>query len=129
MFGKKLPPTRRQFLRQAACAAVGTAAITNTIWDLRLVRAATTASFSDYKALVCIFLFGGNDANNLIVPTDTASYNAYATARGNLATTTTTIQTTTGSAPAATRDLEVPVAWEWAWAACATNSRTTRSST
>jgi uncharacterized protein (DUF1501 family) len=85
MFGKKLPPTRRQFLRQAACAALTTAAVTNTLWDLRLVRAATTASFTDYKALVCIFLFGGNDANNLIVPTDTASYNAYAAARGSLA--------------------------------------------
>ncbi len=40
---------------------------------------------SDYKALVCLFLNGGNDANNLIVPSDTSGYAAYAAARANLA--------------------------------------------
>jgi uncharacterized protein (DUF1501 family) len=34
-----------------------------------------------YKALVCIFLFGGNDANNMIVPTDATGFNNYVTAR------------------------------------------------
>lgn len=83
---KRMPPSRREFLRCAACAAVGTAAITSTIWDLRLVRAATTgATFSDYKALVCLFLFGGNDANNLIVPNTGSDYTAYANARQGLA--------------------------------------------
>src|SRR6185503_7567975 len=81
MFKKKLPPTRREFLRCAACAALGTAAITNTIWDLRLVRAATTGAFSDYTALVCLFLFGGNDANNLIIPSSASDYAAYSAAR------------------------------------------------
>jgi uncharacterized protein (DUF1501 family) len=38
---------------------------------------------SDYKALVCIFMFGGNDSNNLIVPTDNTRYGQYAAARGN----------------------------------------------
>ena len=82
---KRLPPNRREFLRHAACAAVGTVAIRSTLWDLRLVKAAAPTLVNDYKALVCIFLFGGNDANNLIVPTSTTDYNAYAAARGNLA--------------------------------------------
>ena len=80
-----MPPSRREFLRCAACAALGTAAITNTIWDLRLVRAATTGAFSDYKALVCLFLFGGNDANNLIIPSSASDYAAYSAARQALA--------------------------------------------
>jgi len=80
-----MPPSRREFLRCAACAALGTAAITNTIWDLRLVRAATTGAFTDYKALVCLFLFGGNDANNLIIPSSATDYAAYSAARQALA--------------------------------------------
>ena len=40
---------------------------------------------SGYKALVCIFLNGGNDANNVIIPSDPSDYNAYATARSFLA--------------------------------------------
>jgi len=39
----------------------------------------------DYRALVCIFLFGGNDSNNTVVPMDDASYKLYAANRGNLA--------------------------------------------
>lgn len=37
---------------------------------------------SDYRALVCVFLYGGNDGNNMVVPMDTAGYAAYARARG-----------------------------------------------
>jgi uncharacterized protein (DUF1501 family) len=76
--------TRRQFLRRAACAAVGTVAMTSTIRDLRFMNAAVAQSNippGDYKALVCIFLAGGNDANNLIIPTLTSEYNNYASIR------------------------------------------------
>ena len=74
--------TRREFIRQAACAAVGTAAMTCAIRDLRFMNAAVAQSnISDYKALVCIFLAGGNDSNNLIVPTSTSEYNNYAAIR------------------------------------------------
>src|SRR5690606_35244269 len=52
--------------------------------QLRLIGAVAEAE-SGYKALVCIFLNGGNDANNLIVPSDTAAYADYAAARGALA--------------------------------------------
>lgn len=40
---------------------------------------------SDYKALVCIFLFGGNDGHNMLVPQDTAGYAAYRAIRKGLA--------------------------------------------
>jgi uncharacterized protein (DUF1501 family) len=40
---------------------------------------------SDYKALVCVFLFGGNDSHNMLVPQSAAQYNAYKAARGSLA--------------------------------------------
>jgi uncharacterized protein (DUF1501 family) len=77
-------PTRRTFIRQAACAALTTTGILNTIFDLRRLSAAPLDT-SDYKALICLFLFGGNDANNLIVPHDTNGYASYAAARGTLA--------------------------------------------
>jgi len=79
--------TRRDFLRQAACAAVGTAAMTSAIRDLRFMNAAVAQSnINDYKALVCIFLAGGNDSNNLIIPTIQSEWDTYATIRGaNLA--------------------------------------------
>jgi uncharacterized protein (DUF1501 family) len=38
--------------------------------------------FNDYKALVCVFLAGGNDCWNMVVPTSTAEYNAYSRSRG-----------------------------------------------
>src|ERR1043165_5010278 len=76
-------PTRRTFIRQAACAALGTSGLLSTIWDLRKLSAATATN--DYKAFVCLFLYGGNDANNVLVPNDLSFYNTYAAARGILA--------------------------------------------
>src|SRR5437868_3754237 len=74
--------TRRDFLRRAACAAVGTAAMTSAIRDLRFMNAAVAQSnINDYKALVCIFLAGGNDSNNMIMPTVTSEYNNYSAIR------------------------------------------------
>lgn len=46
---------------------------------------AEAATQSDYKALVCLFMFGGNDGHNVIVPTAPAQYSAYQQARGALA--------------------------------------------
>ena len=43
------------------------------------------AQSSDFRALVCIFLFGGNDGNNTIVPADSTRYQQYSTIRGSLA--------------------------------------------
>lgn len=76
---------RRDFIRQAACAAVGTLSIATTVRDLRFINtAAAQQTLSGYRALVCVFLSGGNDSNNLIVPTGNG-YTAYAAARQNLA--------------------------------------------
>jgi uncharacterized protein (DUF1501 family) len=46
---------------------------------------ALAQSGTDYRALVVIFLFGGNDSNNTVLPMDDANYQAYMAARGNLA--------------------------------------------
>src|SRR5580704_4002657 len=74
--------TRRDFIRRTACAAVGTAAMTSAIRDLRFMNAAVAqTNITDYKALVCIFLQGGNDSNNMIIPTIPSEYTNYATIR------------------------------------------------
>src|SRR2546421_12799510 len=77
--------TRRQFIRQAACATVGTAALTAAIRDLRFMNAAVAqTNINDYKALICIFLGGGNDSNNLIIPTIQSEYDNYFDIRTSL---------------------------------------------
>src|SRR5438105_3252728 len=77
---------RREFLRRASAVGIaGTAAP----WALSLAgigEAAAATLPGDYKALVCLFLYGGNDHGNTLVPYDTASYNAYAAIRQTLAT-------------------------------------------
>lgn len=78
------PISRRDFFRQSACAAVGTSALTSTILDLWAVNAAAQEA-GDYKALVCIFLAGGNDASNVFIPSTGPGYAAYAVLRGALA--------------------------------------------
>ena len=56
--------------------------MTSAIRDLRFMNAAVAQSnITDYKALVCIFLQGGNDSNNLILPTLQSQYNNYAAIR------------------------------------------------
>jgi uncharacterized protein (DUF1501 family) len=73
--------TRRRFLK--AISGAGAVSAMGTLDGMGLASAlAQSAPSSDYKALVCVFLFGGNDANNLIIPNDAASYNLYSTARG-----------------------------------------------
>jgi uncharacterized protein (DUF1501 family) len=78
--------TRRSFLSRAGFG-VGAAAATHAIRDLRLIGTAMAAQgpVTGYKALVCMFLSGGNDSNNWIVPTDNTTYDDYAAIRGNLA--------------------------------------------
>jgi uncharacterized protein (DUF1501 family) len=75
--------TRREFLVQSAraCAgyALGTAAFVAGLQRFGLINA--FAQGNDYRALVCIFLAGGNDGNNLVIPATTTEYNQYATAR------------------------------------------------
>jgi len=74
--------TRRSFMRVSA--GLGSLAWAGSFSRFALLNAVTPAS-GDYRALVCIFLFGGNDSNNLIVPMDTASFDAYTNIRKGLA--------------------------------------------
>jgi len=77
--------SRRRFIGQA-CAAVGDTGMLSALAQLRMIGAlAADAAPSDYKALVCLFLYGGNDSNNLLVPVDNASYQLYSTDRTVLA--------------------------------------------
>jgi hypothetical protein len=72
--------SRRDFLRDIGCGALTATAILTGARDLFVMNALAGASGpTDYKALVCIFLFGGNDANNTVVPVD--GYADYAAAR------------------------------------------------
>src|SRR6266851_8367705 len=75
--------SRRDFLKRTCCtAAAGFAAASFSRFGMVNALAQTS---QDYKALVCIFLFGGNDANNLIVPLSSSDYANYANIRGGLA--------------------------------------------
>ena len=81
--------SRREFLRNMACVACsgGAAAMIPQLRMLGTAMAATT-SLSGYKALVCIYLQGGNDSWNLVVPWDSNGsnqrYDVYATARNGV---------------------------------------------
>jgi uncharacterized protein (DUF1501 family) len=69
--------------RRALLQAVGGGLISGQLSFLpRLVRAAASDA---YQALVCIFLYGGNDGNNTVVPLDAANYKLYQQYRGPLA--------------------------------------------
>jgi uncharacterized protein (DUF1501 family) len=80
------PWTRREILRCAVAAAAGSFAPRAALGLLGgALAGATQAAPSDYRALVCIFLGGGNDGFNLLIPSDNARYGVYSTARRNLA--------------------------------------------
>ena len=74
--------TRREFLLGSGCLALSGAAYASSLNNLSLMNmfaSATGRNDANYKALVCIFLFGGNDANNLLIPYD--DYALYEAAR------------------------------------------------
>ncbi|MEO6325692.1 MAG: DUF1501 domain-containing protein [Thermoanaerobaculia bacterium] len=81
-----MKPSRREFLARSSCTALGIAAMTSGLEKLGLIDAYANAAISplaptNYRALVCIFLNGGNDSNNMIVPTDATGYGDYSSAR------------------------------------------------
>lgn len=80
--------SRRRFLKQANCAAIGSSSILSTILNLRMANQAAAAdvgSGDDCRSLVCIYLGGGIDSYNLLVPRDTTPYQEYVATRSNLA--------------------------------------------
>jgi uncharacterized protein (DUF1501 family) len=74
--------SRRAFLKRAGQLAFTGAALPTAINLAALGEAAAFNAGNDYKALVCVFLYGGSDYANTLIPADTASYAAYQTIRG-----------------------------------------------
>lgn len=75
--------SRRRFLARSAQIALGSAAAWATLGRLQMAHAASRDS-DQYRALVCIYLFGGNDSFNMVVPRTAAAYANYQAARPNL---------------------------------------------
>ena len=76
----RLDATRRRFLRQASAvsASVGSAAVPFALNLATLgTSSAQTTSGGDYKAIVCLFFYGGNDASHMVLRTDDVSFNEY----------------------------------------------------
>jgi uncharacterized protein (DUF1501 family) len=86
---KPISHSRRDFLRRTACSSVACATSGALFGQLSLMNSllASTAAcpayppVSDYKALVCLFLVGGNDSFNLLIPSDAARHATYSTSR------------------------------------------------
>ncbi|HJU40647.1 MAG TPA: DUF1501 domain-containing protein [Tahibacter sp.] len=79
---------RRNFIRHSLAAALGGASVTSAFGSLATMAAAASHkryAFGDYKALVCVFLYGGNDSFNTIVPYDATNYGKYLQSRNGLA--------------------------------------------
>lgn len=76
--------SRRAFLQRGS-AFIAAGVTSPLALNLAAISEASAATATDYKALVCIFLYGGNDQSNTLVPYDTASYNTYQQLRPTLA--------------------------------------------
>ena len=76
--------SRRAFLQRASALSVAGVAAP---WALNLASLgeAAAATATDYKALVCVFLYGGNDYGNTLIPYDQSNYNAYNSLRPTMA--------------------------------------------
>ena len=72
-------PGRRAFL--SSLGALSTFGLAARLDLLNLVAEANAQQAADYKALVCVFMFGGNDGNNTVIPIDTAGYAQYIAVR------------------------------------------------
>ena len=75
---------RREFLKTSSAAAVA-AAFASTPGLAYTQVVGTGAPFNDYRALVCVFLHGGNDSFNMLIPNTGPEYSVYAASRQNLA--------------------------------------------
>ena len=83
------PLSRRDFLGQASCAAVGSLGLLSTLLNLRMANSAAAQTLpggEDYRALVCLFFAGGMDSYNLLMPAPSsgAPYTTYAATRGGV---------------------------------------------
>jgi len=82
--------SRRRFLGQASCAALGSTSFLSTALNLGLINTAAArphiiGAAEDYKAIVCVLLAGGADSHNMLVPTTSEEFSMYQNIRGDLA--------------------------------------------
>jgi uncharacterized protein (DUF1501 family) len=77
------PISRREFARYLSGIAMGAGASWPFALQLGAIGSASAQAASSYKALVCIFMFGGNDAHNMILATDNDSWGRYFSARNS----------------------------------------------
>ena len=73
--------SRRAFLRRSGQLAMTGAGLPIAL-NLAAMSEAAAFDATDYKALVCVFMFGGNDYSNMVIPYDDPNYNRYSTIRG-----------------------------------------------
>jgi uncharacterized protein (DUF1501 family) len=80
---------RRDFVRNSVCAAVSGAAFSSLVTQMQLAHAATPrivlGGGNDYRALVCLYMYGGNDSCNMVVPRSGSHYTTYSATRGAIA--------------------------------------------
>ena len=76
--------SRRAFLQRASALSIAGSAAPWAV-SLAAMGEAAAATATDYKALVCVFLYGGNDYGNTLIPYDNARYTAYQSMRPTLA--------------------------------------------
>jgi uncharacterized protein (DUF1501 family) len=75
------PTSRRHFLRRASLMSALAGAGAPLALNLLASGHAAAQTATDYRAIVCVFLFGGNDSYNMVLPTDSASWQAYSSVR------------------------------------------------
>jgi uncharacterized protein (DUF1501 family) len=80
-------PNRRDFMLQTGCATLGLTSLVNTVAQLKMVGAAAASGGpGDYKALICLFMNGGMDSNNFLIPAGSSTARTdYENGRGFLA--------------------------------------------
>ncbi|WP_373473679.1 DUF1501 domain-containing protein [Sphingorhabdus lacus] len=74
--------SRRAFLRRSKQVAIAGSASSFALGLAGIGEAAAFSAGNDYKALVCIFLYGGNDHNSTLIPFDSTNYDLYSAIRG-----------------------------------------------
>jgi len=74
---RRIDASRREFLRTSSLLSVLGPAGVPFAMNLATIGAAAAQTAGDYRALVCVFFFGGNDHHNTVIATDSASWNEY----------------------------------------------------
>src|ERR1700739_4085785 len=81
---RKIDHSRRQFMKTASCAAVAGVTASPLMHSMRALAAITShaaAAATDYRAIVCVYLQGGNDGHGTLIATDPDSFTAFTQAR------------------------------------------------